>query len=159
MKYAIVFGMFCFLFSTLYAQKRNKFLVKQGIGAAQMGYAGWLHGTNEVKLHDYRRFAARRRNADPKWHDPEVSFKNKYADYPTDRSERFLGSKTVFAFATDAYHLNSTLKNILIVGNIGVCMSLYEKPNWKQIVLQAATSWAFYAIGTGAAHAYYKKID
>lgn len=159
MKYAIVFLIFCFLSLISHAQRRDNFWLKQGISAMSMAYAGWLYGTNEVKLHDYRRFAARRRNANPQWHNPTLSFKNKYKNWPTDQSERFLGSKTVFAFATDSYHLNATLRNFLIVGNIGVCMSLYEKPNWKQIVLQAATSWAFYAIGTGAAHAYYKKID
>ncbi len=142
-----------------YSQKRNNFWLKQSISAATMLTAGWLQGANEVSVHDYRRYAARHPNANPKWANPKISFKNKYANFPTDKSEAFLGSKTIFAWTTDAYHLRNTTRLFLVSGNVGITMSLYEKPNWKQIVLQAASSWAFYAIGSGAAHKYYKPIN
>jgi hypothetical protein len=142
-----------------FSQKRENFWLKQSLSAGTMLAAGWLHGTNEVAVHDYRRYAARHPNANPQWAAPRVSFRNKYRDYPTDMRAAFWGSKTVLVWTTDAYHLRSTGRNFLIAGNIGVSMSLYEKPKVKQILLQAATSWAFYALGTGAAHAYYKKVD
>lgn len=143
----------------LQAQKRDNFWLKQWISATTMFTAGWLQGVNEVSVHDYRRYAARHPNANPKWTNPKVSFKNKYQQWPTDKSEAYLGSKTVLAWTTDAYHLRNTTRLFLVTGNIGVTMSLYEKPNWKQIVVQVASSWAFYAIGSGAAHKYYKYID
>ena len=148
-----------FLAAFGYGQRRDNFWLKQGIGAAAMFGAGWLHGTNEVSLSDYRRYAARHPNANPKWAFPKVSFRNKYKNWPEDKSPAYFGSKTVLAFTTDAYHLRATTKNFLIAGNIGVTMSLYDKPNWKQIVVQAAASWAFFAIGSGAAHSYYKYVD
>lgn len=141
------------------AQKRDHYWLKQGIAAGSLMYAGFLHGTNEVKKHDYRRFAARRTRADPQFHNPKLSFRNKYKNFPSDKSPAYWGSKTVLAWTTDAYHMNATGKNILLAGNIGLAMSLYDKPNWKQILLQAAASWGAYALGTGAAHAYYKEID
>ncbi len=124
-----------------------------------MAAAGWLHATNEVSVHDYRRFAARHPNANPQWANPRLSFRNKYENWPHDKSAAFFGSKTVLVFTTDAYHLRSTTRNFLIAGNIGVTMSLYEKPNWKQILVQAASSWAFFALGSGAAHHFYKPVD
>jgi hypothetical protein len=159
MKYIICFGILLLLCSDIFSQKRNKFWLKQSIGGAAMFAAGWLHATNEVSVHDYRRYAARHPNANPQWTNPRMSFRNKYADWPTDKSPAFFGSKTVFVWTTDAYHMRATARNFLIAGNIGVSMSLYEKPNWKQIVVQAATSWAMFAIGSGAAHKYYKHID
>jgi hypothetical protein len=121
--------------------------------------AGWLHATNEVSVHDYRRYAARHPNANPQWANPRISFRNKYADWPIDKSAAYFGSKTLLVWTTDAYHLRSTARNFLIAGNIGVSMSLYEKPNWKQILLQAAISWGCFALGTGSAHKYYDYVD
>jgi hypothetical protein len=141
------------------AQKRDKFWVKQCISGTAMFAAGWLHATNEVSVHDYRRYAARHPNANPQWTNPRISFRNKYADWPTDKSPAFFGSKTVLVWATDAYHMRATARNFLIAGNIGVSMSLYEKPNLKQILLQAAASWGSFALGTGAAHKFYEYVD
>jgi hypothetical protein len=142
-----------------FAQKRDNYWLKQGIGAGLMITSGWLQAANEVAVHDYRRFAARHPNANPNWSNPKISFKRKYADYPSDKSAAYFGSKTVLAWTTDRHHLFNTTRNFLVAGNIGVTMSLYEKPNWKQMVLQAATSIVFFNIGSGAAHKYYKPID
>jgi hypothetical protein len=158
MKYALLLAAFLAA-SVGFGQKRELFWVKQGVSAGSMFAAGWLQATNEVAVHDYRRYAARHPNANPQWADPSKSFRNKYENFPTDKSERFLGSKTVLVFVTDRHHLNNSIRNFMVVGNIGVCMSLYEKPNWKQILIQAASSWAFFCIGSGAAHKYYKYVD
>jgi hypothetical protein len=140
------------------AQRRENYWLKQGINAGLMFTAGFLHGTNEVAVHDYRRYAARHPNARPEWANPKVSFRNKYADFPHDLSPAYPGAKTWLAWSTDAYHLRSTGRNLLTVGSLGVSMSLWERPNWKKIAVQAAASWAAFAVGTGAAHAYYKPI-
>lgn len=142
-----------------HSQRRPNYWLKQGVSAATMFTAGWLHGTNEVIKFDYRRFAARRPRADPNWHDIRISYRRKYKNWPSDRRAAYIGSKTWLAWTTDAYHMRATAKNILIAGNIGVSMSLYQKPDWKQIVIQAVASWAAFAVGSGAAHAYYKPID
>ena len=148
-----------FLFSKTFSQNRENFWLKQGIAATTMLAAGWLQGANEVAVNDYRRFAARHPAANPKFANPRISFKRKYENFPTDKSPAYWGSTTVLAWTTDRHHLYNTARNFLVAGNIGISMSLYEKPNWKQIVLQAATSWAFFALGSGAAHSYYKPID
>jgi hypothetical protein len=142
----------------LQAQKRDNFWLKQGIGAAAMLTSGFLQGANEVAVNDYRRFAARHPNANPKWSNPKISQFNKFKSR-TDKTPKFFGSTTVFVFVTDRHHAFNTTRNFLVAGNIGVTMSLYHKPNWKQIVVQAAASWAFFAVGSGAAHHYYKPIN
>jgi hypothetical protein len=142
-----------------FSQKRDNFWLKQAAGGLTMAAAGWLSATNEVATHDYRRFAARHPNANPQWANPKLSFRNKYADWPQDKSAAYWGSKTVLVWTTDRHHLYNTTRNFLVAGNIGISMTLYEKPNWKQVVLQAAVSWACFAIGSGAAHQYYKPIN
>lgn len=146
------------IFATSQNIKKN-FWIKQSASAGSMMVAGWLHGTNEVAVHDYRRYAARHPNANPQWSKPGISFRNKYKNWPTDMRAKYWGSKTVLAWTTDAYHLRNTLRNALIAGNVAITLTLYQKPNWKHIVLQAVGSWACYAVGSGAAHWYYKKVD
>ncbi len=143
----------------LQAQKRDNFWLKQGISATTMFASGWLSATNEVAWSDYRRYAARHPNANPKWANPKISYKNKYKDLSVDRTPKYFGSTTFLAWSTDRYHLTNTARNFLVAGNIGITMSLYEKPNWKQIGLQALSSWAAFAVGSGAAHKYYKYVD
>ena len=156
MKYVIVFSLL--ISGGLQAQKRENFWLKQGISAATMFSSGWLSATNEVANSDYRRYAARHPNADPKWANPRVGFRAKYKNWPTDKRPAYFGSKTFLAWSTDRHHLTNTTRNLLIVGNIGITMSLYEKPNWKQITVQALSSWAAFAVGSGAAHKYYKYV-
>jgi len=151
--------LFFFQFFFCFSQKRDNFWLKQGVSATTMLAAGWLSATNEVANSDYRRFAARHPNANPKWANPKIGFRNKYKAWPADKSPAYWGSKTVLAWTTDRHHAYNTTRNFLVAGNIGVTMSLYEKPNWKQIVVQSVSSWAFFAIGSGAAHKYYKPID
>ena len=159
MRYVTIFGILTLLLSDVFSQKRDNFWLKQGVSATTMAVAGWLQGANEVAVNDYRRFAARHPNANPKFSNPRISFKRKYENFPTDKSPAYWGSTTVLAWTSDRHHLYNTTRNFLVAGNIGVTMSLYQKPNWKQIVVQAASSWAFFAIGSGAAHKYYKPID
>ncbi len=157
LKKIVVMLVFIPVFS--FGQRNKNFWLKQGIAATTMLAAGWLQGANEVAVNDYRRFAARHPAANPKFSNPRISFKRKYENFPTDKSPAYFGSTTFLAWTSDRHHLYNTTRNFLVAGNIGITMSLYEKPNWKQIVLQAAASWAFFALGSGAAHYYYKPID
>lgn len=36
----------------------------------------------------------------------KIGWKNKYKNYPTDQRAKFVGSKTVFVFLTDGWHLS-----------------------------------------------------
>lgn len=156
MRYFLILILFS---GNLSAQKRDNFWLKQAAGGLTMAAAGWLSATNEIAVHDYRRFAARHPNANPQWANPRMSFRNKYVDWPQDKRAAYLGSKTVLAWTTDRHHLYNTTRNFLVAGNIGISMTLYEKANWKQVVLQAAVSWASFAVGSGAAHQYYRYVD
>lgn len=145
--------------SLVYSQKRDNFWLKHGISSTVMFTAGWLSATNEVVLHDYRRFKNRHPKWDENYFNPKISWKNKYKNYSINDDPKFWGSTSVLAWTTDAHHLRNTLRNMLICGNVAVSLTLYQKPKFKQILKQSLLSWGSFALGTGVAHWYYKKVD
>lgn len=138
---------------------RPKRWVKETASVASCFTAGFLDGQREVMVHDYRRFLARHPNTNQQRTNPRMSFKNKYKNFPTDKRAKFFGSKTIFAWTTDKLHSNNTGRNFLLAGNVAIVLTIGEKPNWKNLLFQAGKSWACFAIGSGAAHAYYKEVD
>lgn len=78
------------------------------------------------------------------WRD-SLSWKNKYRDWPTDKRERFPGSKSVLVWATDGEHLTRMISNTSTVISVGISASDfkdYPKGQWlplalKRIILSA----------------------
>lgn len=50
----------------------------------------------------------------PMFWNPQVSWRNKYKDYPTDPRPRFFGATTFLVALTDAWHLLDTLRTFAI---------------------------------------------
>jgi hypothetical protein len=47
------------------------------------------------------------------WWNPDISWKNKYRDYDNgDTREAYLGSRTLFVWLTDAWHLAQTIETL-----------------------------------------------
>lgn len=118
--------------------------------------AGFMDGQAEVLRFKYSSYKRVHPNTNPKWSDPNVSWVNKYRNYPDDKRERFPGSKTIFAWATDKYHMNRTIRNGLMCGSISLNLALYDKPKPITIIKLAILSWASYAAGTQIAYQVYK---
>jgi hypothetical protein len=148
-----------FVYITAKSQRKvnDHFWLKQGMIIAMNITAGWFDGEREVARNNYAQFAAVRPNVNPQWANPKVSFVNKYADWPNDKSEAFLGSSTVFSAFTDKHHFNGAMRNIFAAGGAAISITLYTKPNWKDILCQLGINWASYAFGTGVAHYVYRK--
>lgn len=51
----------------------------------------------------------------PKFFSPSISWKNKYKNYPEDKSSKFFGSKTFLVWLTDGWHLFDMLSYALIL--------------------------------------------
>lgn len=137
-------------------QKQKHYAIKQAAIITLNVAAGFLEGEREVCRNDYSRYLRVHPHANPQWSNPKVSFVNKYRNYPTDKREKFIGSKTVFAWATDKHHMNGTGRNLFLVGGTCITLSLYEKPSLKQIIKQGLINWGSFALGTGIAHYLYR---
>lgn len=121
--------------------------------------SGFFHRRAEIRKDDFRRYAAVHPNADPQFANPRLSFRNKYKDWPTDQSAAFPLSKSLLVGVTDGFHMDNTISIISMSASVGFSMSLYEKPNFKQILIQCLVTWASYGAGRWAADKVYKKID
>lgn len=118
--------------------------------------AGFLDGQAEILKFRYSSYKRVHPNTNPQWSDPSISWLNKYKDWPADKRERFPGSKTIFAWATDKYHMNRTLRNGLMCGSVSFNIALHEKPKLITIAKVAVLSWASYAAGTQIAYQIYR---
>lgn len=56
---------------------------------------------------------------------PAISWQNKYANWPTDQSAAFPGSKTALVFVTDGWHLFKFVRNKSAVAAV----VSYKRPN------------------------------
>jgi hypothetical protein len=155
MKLTIALLLLC---GTLTAQKRDHFWLKQGISATTSFSSGFFFRRAEIRKDDYRRYAAVHPNADPKWANPRQSQYNKYKNPPTDLSPKFFGSTTFLVGFTDGFHNDNMIAGASFVSSIGFSMSLYEKPNFKLILVQCLSSWLFYTSGRAVANAAYPKF-
>lgn len=110
---------------TLSAQKKDNFWVKQGGIVAAGLIAGIADGQREVIVHNKWAYRYRHPNANENWWNPDSTWKR--ADKPPQ----------MFVLVSDKYHLNQFIRNGMFAVQFGLSFTLYEKPNWKQIVLQA----------------------
>lgn len=59
------------------------------------------------------------------WWNPGLSWKNKYRDYDAgDKREAFLGSRTLFVWTTDAWHLAQTVETLAWVAALLLAVRL-----------------------------------
>lgn len=94
--------------SGLQAQKKWKDYL---ISGSAMFVSGMLDGTVEsINYHYETGFKPRFPNANDQFWNPAVSWKNKYKNGDPLYGPKFVGSTTLFAFTTDAYHLLRTSK-------------------------------------------------
>jgi len=132
------------------SQKRNKFWEKQA-SVFIIGFIGGVaDGQNEIILHNPYLYSQRHPNANPQWWNPKISNNNK--------DDRPWIGRTLFVATSDKYHLNKFIQNITWVGQIGFSFTLWEKPNWKQILVQSAVMWGSRSLGKGLTHRYYKNF-
>jgi hypothetical protein len=146
------------LCSTAFAQKRDQFWLKQAASVTTAFTGGFFFRRAEIRKDDFRRYAAVHPNADPQWANAKLSFRNKYKNWPHDKSPAYFGSTSFLVFTTDGFHADNAIAGAAMAANIGFSMSLYEKPNLKRILLQVGVSWVAYASGRWAADKVYGEV-
>lgn len=120
------------------AQKKWKDYLVSG---SAMFVSGMLDGTIEsISYHYENGFKQRLPNANDQFWNPAVSWKNKYYQNNPQMGPKFLGSTTIFACTTDAYHLLRTTKRSIDGANLVYYMNKECKSNktfqkrWKSEV-------------------------
>lgn len=120
------------------AQKKWKDYLVSG---SAMFVSGMLDGTIEsISYHYENGFKQRLPKANDQFWNPAVSWKNKYYQNNAQLGPKFLGSTTIFACTTDAYHLLRTTKRGIDAASLVYYMNKECKSNktfskrWKSEV-------------------------
>jgi len=144
---------------TAFTQKRDNFWLKQGINAGCFMVGGFMFRRAEIAKDDFRRYQAIHPNTNPQWSNPKLSYRNKYKNWPEDQEPAYFLSTSVLVFTTDQFHMDNLAGGVAMVAGMGVSLTLYEKPNFKQILLQCGISLISYTSGRALADIVYPKID
>jgi hypothetical protein len=112
---------FLFIFLSLYSQKRHTFK-KYAILGTSMMVSGMLDGTIETISHHYGNFKGVFPNANDKFWDPSISWKNKYKNNNYTMGPKYPGSTNFFVWTTDGYHLLRTSKRFVNFGTTAYYM-------------------------------------
>ena len=80
---------------------------------------------------------------DPQFWNPNISWKNKYADWPDDPSPAFILSDTVFVFLTDAWHLF----DFLMLMCLFIAIHLRGSILWAVVIYGVVFNVAYYTLG------------
>lgn len=89
-----------------------------------MALSGYYKATREAI--NYKAFG----KGDKFW-DIRTSWENKYKNWPEDKSEKFIGSKTIFVVFTDGNHLFGAANTITLLAGSYFVLSDF-KSEWKQ---------------------------
>jgi len=146
------------IFATCDGQERRKnFWLKQTASFGMAFTAGVARGVNETINYRYDQFERRHPDRNDQFWYPKISYANKYKNGDRTQGAAFPLSTTALVMFTDGHHLTNGLAVLSFAGSMGFSLSLYEKPNIKQILVQIAVTSGGYALGKGAAHWYYRK--
>ncbi|MES1216893.1 MAG: hypothetical protein ABUT20_15365 [Bacteroidota bacterium] len=126
---------------SLWCQQPYKFKPKEHIAPATLFFlAGAADGLNQVISHQYPKFKKAFPDANDRYWSPAISFMNKYKNRDPSQGEKFPGSKTVFVFTTDAYHLTRFTEHLFLAGAVAVKFS-QQKKKWYWYVAEMAGYW------------------
>jgi hypothetical protein len=120
----------------------NAIPLKWGLGFI----SGAARGLNQTIAFHPDRFFSRYPNADRRFWDNSVSWRNKWRNGDPEQGEAFLGSSTVFVWTTDALHLSGTISNVTGVASLSI--PLYKgcgKMNlWRHLAQVGITSAGYW---------------
>lgn len=93
--------------------------------------AGAMYGYGEVLAFHYTAFDQVHPNANPQYWNPELSWSNKYKNGDPAQGAKFWGSRTIFVFTTDGYHLSRTLSRGFAIGCTIPIMGWKPENHWQ----------------------------
>jgi len=114
-------------------------------------YAGFRRHERDV-LRDYyvKGYLKVWPNTNQQWTNPNLSRNNKYKNGDESQGrKKLVGNINVPVFATDKYHYSTFEIRLSYTVAIGLSMSVWKKPNWKQIIGQCLLIAAADVAGNG----------
>ena len=104
--------------------------------------SGAARGLHETIHYHYSSFKRVHPNANDKFWNPEISWLNKYEDYPTlGKQPNYFGSTTFLAWTTDAKHLTDAINTGALVGS--TCLfTIGEKRKWWEYIIDMGVMFA-----------------
>lgn len=133
-------------------ESRNKgFWIKQPVIVAAAMYAGFTRHERDVISEYYVKGYLRvHPNTNQQWSNPQLSSRNKYVDGdPAKGRVKLVGNINKPVFMTDKYHMSTFQIRACWTISLGLSLSLWKKPNWKQIVGQCLLVAAADVAGNG----------
>ena len=118
--------------------------------------SGASSGLHETILHHYPQFKSKFPEANDQYWNPDISWKNKYANGNNADGPKFPGSTTVFVFTTDAYHFTNSIHRWTLF-SAGLTIGIGEKRPWWHYAIDTAVSFVSYSIGFHAVYSVYFK--
>ncbi len=113
--------------------------------------SGASDGLNQTLNYHYPAFEAKHPNANAQYWNPQLSWTNKYRNYPEDSRAAFPLSKTALVWATDAHHLTRTLDRGFLVASLTINFS-QPKKKWYWYPMEAAGIMLVRSIGFHAVY-------
>lgn len=113
--------------------------------------AGASKGFNETLMFHYDAFQQKFPNANPRWYNPNESWKNKYKNGDPAAGPKFPLSTTALVAMTDQYHLNNFINRTAWMSTIMIKMSEGKKP-FKHYVLDFLYYSACHQLGFAATY-------
>jgi len=95
-----------------------------------MFVSGASDGLSQTLAFHYWKFEKKFPKANRQFWDNNISWENKYRDYPIDKRPAYFGSKTFLAWTTDGYHLSRTISNTAILSAVVVNFDGAKKWHW-----------------------------
>ena len=106
------------------AQTVGQMIVSGGF----MYVGGYADGVGETLQFNYKGYTKKHPNTDASWSNPDISWKNKWADGNPSKGPAFLGSTSIFVGFTDLYHLTHTVRNTAYTTS----MVIYGIPQFRK---------------------------
>jgi len=110
--------------------------------------SGIVDGHVEILNHKYHKFKEKHPNANDKFWNPNISWRNKWKNGDRSQGEKFLLSSTILVSTTDAYHMLRTYEHVSTVTAVIIPVAGKRYKFWVYLidflVISGSKSLGFY---------------
>ena len=107
--------------------------------------SGMSDGVSQDLIWHYDEFKNTFPNANDKYWDPRLSWRNKWKNGNPANGEAFWGSSTFLVWTTDGYHLMRTTSRMTMYSSFVI--NGFRSKNWKEIILGTLLHSVIWSIG------------
>jgi hypothetical protein len=113
--------------------------------------SGFSDGTAEVLKVKYECFQRSLPGESDQFWDYNISWKNKYKNGIAPDA-KFFGSKNIFVFTTDGYHLMRAIRNSTMIAAMVIPIGSFKNKPLKHYIIEAVVYYVSYTMGFNLAY-------